>query len=426
MTGRLDRAASATAVLFIASMASFVQSFVLLKLVLLLLFVTMALLSAYQRGTLTVHPRLVAFYLSLATVGAVWSVMSLVRGGGHLTGVTDAVRLYVVWSMAYVVLYTLLRSTRSGGLRELHDAMVLAGLVIPVINLVGLFDSAMQMGLVGNDLRTELDMFIGFGDGYVQITSQNIGALFFVAPYLLALQFRVDAAGLNSRATKLALVLSLVIAALSGRRALWLVIAVTPALVFGLSVLTGGFSHLRRAGQRLLVAYLAAGALMTGVVVATPENTEGLGYLRHLKRAFSAQDERSIQRPYLVEAFKQAPYLGSGFGAPVAYVRTPERPWRYELTYHQLLFNLGIVGVALLVTLFASCALLVRGALSASVYGVAVPFALLVGFTSLLVGAVSNPYTGSFDYLFFVGLLPFLATFTDGYPLMVSRTAVVR
>ena len=41
--------------------------------------------------------------------------------------------------------------------------------------------------------------------------------------------------------------------------------------------------------------------------------------------------------------------------------------------------------------------------------------ALLVAFCSLLIGAYSNRYFGSFDLLFFAGLLPYLATFNHGF-----------
>jgi O-antigen ligase len=101
----------------------------------------------------------------------------------------------------------------------------------------------------------------------------------------------------------------------------------------------------------------------------------------------ASQDERNIQKRFLVEAFAERPLMGAGFGSTARYLRSYERPWTScELTYHQMLFNLGIVGTA-----------------------------LLAAFCSLLLGAYSNRYFGSFDLLFFAGLLPFLATFTGGF-----------
>jgi hypothetical protein len=137
--------------------------------------------------------------------------------------------------------------------------------------------------------------------------------------------------------------------------------------------------------------------------------------IRYLKAAFSAQDERTIQRGYLFDGFAESPVLGSGFGAYAGYLRNEERPWTYELTYHQMLFNVGVVGVGFLGALFSLCLVLVIRLLRRFKDGSAIPFGLLVGFCSLLIGAYSNPYFASFDFLFFVGLLPYLSTFQLGF-----------
>jgi hypothetical protein len=47
--------------------------------------------------------------------------------------------------------------------------------------------------------------------------------------------------------------------------------------------------------------------------------------------------------------------------------------------------------------------------------GSAIPFGLIIGLISLLIGSSSNPYLGSFDLLFFVGVLPYLSTFRRGF-----------
>lgn len=414
-TARLEMLVSATAVLFIASMAALIQSFVLVKLSLLSLFLLASLALMIRRGTLLQHRRLIAFYLAIAILGTIWAVVGMFRGANHVTGILDAVRLYVVWSMAFLLLYTLLRATRSGGLRELHLALVVAGIVISLINLFGLLDMLLGLGVVTEAVRKELDMYIGIHTGYVQITSQNIGALFLIVPYLVALQFRTDAAPMNTRLARLSLLLCLLLTALSGRRALWLTVALTPAIVFAMSIMTGGFGFIGRWSRRALLAYGVAGAVATALLFA-PADVPVPGYMVHLRSAFSAQDERVVQRPSLMRGFSEASFVGTGFGAAASYVRTPERPWRYELTYHQMLFNLGLTGFALLAGLF--CWYLVLDVLALrSGRGVTnVPFALLVAVSSLLMGAVSNPYTGSFDFLFFVGLLPFLSTFPHGYP----------
>jgi O-antigen ligase len=258
-------------------------------------------------------------------------------------------------------------------------------------------------------------MQIGIMDGFVQITSQNIGAMFLVAPYLLSLQFRADAGKSNSMLTKLALVMSLIFVAVSGRRALWLVVALTPFTILMLSRLTGSHSLMKAGGRRILLGCAAAGVVGLSALFILPESALDIGAIGHLRQAFSSEDERTIQGPYLIRAFMESPVLGSGFGGYVDYRRSERRPWTYELTYQKLLFNMGIVGTAYLLSLFSLYFLHVIRVLRRFKDGSAIPFGLLVAFCSLLVGACSDPYFGSFDFLFFAGLLPCLSTFQCGF-----------
>lgn len=404
------------AVVALAAMATLIQAYVLMKLVLLALFVGTAAAGAVAAGRLVTYPRLILFYAVLAMAGLAWGIVGLFHHANQETGVTDAIRLYVAWSAAFVVLYTLLRVDPTGGLRPLHRAMVAAGIAIASLNIFGLADQVLGWGLMPDHVRVALDQFIGIHEGYVQITSQNIAAMFLIVPYLAAVTMRADASWANTRWTRLSLALSLLLAALSGRRALWLATALLPYTVLGLALASRSLGRLRPWARRGLVSYCAIGVLGAGVVALAPEQMPSVPTVEHVKAAFSAQDERSIQKPWLIEGFAESPWIGAGFGSAVRYLRDYGRPWTgYELTYFQMLFNLGMLGTALLVGLVVAYAWRVIATMRRRPEGSAVPFALLVAFASLLLGAYSNRYFGSFDLLFFVGFLPFLATFEDGY-----------
>ena len=401
------------AVMFIVSMAVFVHSFLVIKLVFLTLFLVTSIVDLVRGKTVLVYPRLVWFYLTLAVAGIIWSMVGLFHSGNFRVGVVEAFRIYSVWSLAFLVLYSLFRSGPSLGL--LHTSMVWAGIVICMINFVGLYDQISGMGLIPPDILDQLELRIGLNEGYIRITSSNIGILFLVVPYLLSLQFRADAGHANSPLAKLSLVLCLILAAVSGRRALWLVVALTPFTVFLLSLLTHGRDRLGARGRRMLMAYWAAGAVGVAVVSARSTSLQEVGFVRHLLSAFSPEDERSRQQAYLLDGFAWSPVLGSGFGAYAGYLRSDERPWTYELTYQQMLFNIGVVGVAVLGSLLGYYLVLVLQLLRQVRESSAIPFALLVAFCSLLLGSYTNPYMRSFDFLFFVGILPYLSTFQHGF-----------
>jgi len=177
---------------------------------------------AFGRTLFVVRRRLVFFYLCIGEAGVVWAFVGLLHHGNYDQGVLEALRLYVLWSSAFVVLYTLLRAEPS--VRIFHTAIVTAGILIPLINFVGVFDQFRDMGLISEGVRQQLNMRIGFGDGYMQITSHNIDVMFLIAPYLLSLQFRADNGKSNSMLTKVALALSLILGAVSCRRGLWIVV----------------------------------------------------------------------------------------------------------------------------------------------------------------------------------------------------------
>ncbi|HXT71668.1 MAG TPA: hypothetical protein VN700_18060 [Vicinamibacterales bacterium] len=412
---RLEKLVAALpAVLFIASVGTFVQSYLFIKLACLALFLIGSAVVRVRQNDIEIYPRIAWFFLVLCGVGILAAIVGY-SNGNSTVAVAEGLRLRVAWSLAFIIIFTLIRSDNSIG--SFHSALVLAGILISVINIIGVVDAA-SLRLIPSTVRKELEMFVGFHDGYTQITSNNIGTLFLIAPYLVSLQFRADAAGVRSGWTNVALVLCLVVAAMSGRRGLWVVLTLTPILVLGLSILTRSVGSLRPVARRLLVAYTLAAVIGGGLFAFTSIGLGPVGELGAVARfrsAFSSQDIRAIQRRYLLDAFMASPWVGSGFGGYAGYLRNAERPWSYELTYHQMLFNIGIVGTTALVLVFGVYLIRVVRLLTAFRTESAIPFCLLIGLVGLCMGAYSNPYLGSFDYLFFVGLLPYLSTFGRGF-----------
>ena len=400
-------------VLFIASMATLVQSFVAIKLILLTLFLIAAVVEGAFRRTIRVYPRLICFYLTIGIAGIVWAFVGLLNPGSYFEGVTDALRLYTIWSAAYVLIYTLLRSQLS--LQHIHRAFVVAGILISLINVAGVLDQVGELNIFSDSVREELNMKIGILDGYIQITSKNIGPLFFVVPYLISLQVRTDFIESKSLWTKLSLVLSLITTVISGRRALFLVVALTPCLILVISALIGNFGLIKAGVRRIFLGYTILLAVGIGIISVQPKFAPDSLYVQYFEEAFSTTDERTIQKPYLIEGFMRSPIIGLGFGAAVGYQRNAERPWIYELTYYQLLLNAGLLGAATMGALLLVYAAIIMRIFRLYKPGSAIPFGLAVGVVGLLLGAISNPYLGSFDLLFFIGLLPYLSTFRRGF-----------
>jgi hypothetical protein len=289
-----------------------------------------------------------------------------------------------------------------------------------LINIVTLFDRIGGVGIVPGRLQEELAITIGVGHGYMQFSSSNIISMFVIAPYLLCLQFRADADGPNSLLTKVSLIMSLVFVALSGRRTLWLAVVLTPCMILFLSSVTGNVRLMKAGVRRMLFVCVTLTVLGLGSLIVTSGSGEEAAAIKGIQQALSSEDERTYQAPYLIDGYLQSPVFGAGFGANAGIVRSEESPWMYELTYHQLLFNIGSFGVAVLGTLMslylAKVILLLRQFKDQS----AVPFALVIALLCLLLGAYSNPYLAGFDSIFFVGMLPYLSTFRCGFTSSIS------
>lgn len=396
----------ASTVLFLVSITSFPNSFTSLRVVFLLLFLATHLYDCLKRSRLVVYPKLVNFYILFSIAAVLWSLIGLVKGG-EIAAVFECVKLYIAWSMVFVLVFTLLINGEEADL--LHTSIVLSGILISIVNFAALYDYFNNLWFVTEGMREEIALGFSIHEGYVRMDSVNTAMLFIIVPYLITLQFRRDAARKNTALAKLSLVLCLSLAILSGRRALWLCTAFTPLIIGILGFLSGGFKVMKSGGKLVLALYAFLFVFSLVYIMASPPMTTDVGFIDHIESAFSSEDERTIQSGYLIRSFLESPYLGTGFGAYGGYVRS-EDPWKYEMTYHKMLFNLGILGVTFLSALISVYFYRLVSAMRSRERDTFIPFGILVSWLSLLIGAYSNPYFGSFGFMFYFGMLPYLST----------------
>ncbi len=173
---------------------------------------------------------------------------------------------------------------------------------------------------------------------------------------------------------------------LSHTRGIWLGMSIVCAGVL-LAVLWSDFD----AGRRRLVLRATAGLAVLGVVVGVAMLFGTLPRPSFL--ADNSAGQREQQAPKLWHAFKQNPVFGDGLGAVVhpRFVRDPAAPWSYELTYLQLLFQMGVLG--LLAVLALPLAAVRRGLRDATTGALrAPPLAGAMAILGILVASATNPY----------------------------------
>ncbi|MGH2839685.1 MAG: O-antigen ligase family protein [Solirubrobacteraceae bacterium] len=134
--------------------------------------------------------------------------------------------------------------------------------------------------------------------------------------------------------------------------------------------------------------------LIAGLLFFTSIDPRATAFLKGDRTDLSIQ-QRVQQAPQLLDAWKERPLLGSGLGAtlPSGYVRSAAQPFSFELTYHAILFQNGIIGLALILgvpLLAALRAVRAMGRLPRDERALAAGG--VGGISGLVVAGATNPY----------------------------------
>lgn len=317
-------------------------------------------------------------------IPVLWSLLA----AAHRIGDDPAGLHTLTWTMqeasrfTYLLLYFPLLDAR-----RLYGSRGVDVWLFPILALCGvtilLFLSHYLVGEPGNTPSFLIFKGVfGYNPGGFRVFIGN-QVLFVVATALLLAEVASQGPS-RIRTGGLALLIACIY--LSHTRGIWLGTSIVCAGVL-LATLWGEVD----ARRRRLILRAASGAAILAVLL-------GVCMLFGIVPRPSFLDDtsaglRETQAPKLWDAFKQNPVLGDGLGAVVRprYVRDPAAPWSYELTYLQLLFQMGVVG--LLAVLALPLAVVRRGLREATAGELrALPLAGAMAILGILVASATNPY----------------------------------
>ncbi|WP_104131993.1 hypothetical protein [Cryobacterium sp. M91] len=200
--------------------------------------------------------------------------------------------------------------------------------------------------------------------------------------------------------------IALAAAMVSSRSAIMIVMVLTPLIVLMVHVyLRAGPRVSATVRPRTAAIALFSGAILVGAIAVFAPAIDFFAPLKTTLRSISSfftgtsaslnADEsiRTDEASQLTQAWTVSPIFGSGFGTQIpGYARTSERPWVLELQYHLLAFNVGLVGLLLLVMTLAVGFLLIRRSVAHSLRFKPTVIVFLSTSIAMLVGNATNPY----------------------------------
>ena len=237
---------------------------------------------------------------------------------------------------------------------------------------------------------------INYNFGYINFFTPSISSLIFLIPYVISmLMNRKDFRKYNLIYLLLVLLLGIFIVFIVGRRALIFVVIVAPIISIAWSLVA---SMNKKITSQVFIFFLFLLIIIAGYFLIANYSTVGLRIQNytHLDKGIRYDEFLS-----LIHGWEQHPFLGSGLGVNASVVRSSVSG-SYELTYIAQLFQTGLIGVGLYMSLvlwiFYKLIKIARSNKACAAHIVA----LLTGMTCMFIANSTNPYIGNFDGLWII------------------------
>lgn len=346
------------------------------------------------------------WFAILLLYGTIWSFLGVLRGN---LGALDCFRLNVIWPILFLIYVLYIDSYDK--FETLIKTMVWATIAISVYNISMLLSVINLIPDINSYLKidNELSSGVGVYSGFTQLNSINIGSLAFLAPFVLVLL--IMNVSTYCRISKVTLassvVLSIITIFISGRRVLLFEMLATSFLVIVLNYLYNVSESRKLIMKNIIKFYIVIllAIVSSGVALLNYLNWDANQFGDRFFNAFESGNVRHMEIVALFNGFSEHPIMGVGFGKGVSdYVASYERPWTYEVSYSVILYATGILGsgVYLWCIGYIYYYLVISLKLKPSKIGITI--AMLVSFTCFLIANATNPYLGSYDFMWMLFL----------------------
>lgn len=353
--------------------------------------------------TWRVHRDIFVIWFLTMIVGLIavfWGVINSAPGAFKVASV------YLIWPTLYLLFIGLAHDPKV--IKYIESALLLGVGLATVMALVVMF-----AGLVGQSssvfpLLESQGAAFGSYDGYIEFRTYGLTTVMYGFPFVLSfiLVRRGELRGIRKIVIYF-LLFAIVLSLLgSGRRGFWLVILLTPFIIFPFLQLSPCRLKARSLFLLVLKSGLVASLAIPGIIAAL--GLDPVAVINNFIAAFQGQEASSgvrfLQAASLWQKFTESPLIGHGLGNTVDVVRSHDTPWAYELSYLALLMQVGMVGFfvyfgAVVWVVLKGVELSRKNAEFAKLF---IP--LNAALCAFLIINATNPYLAKFDYLWVIFL----------------------
>ncbi len=367
----------------------------------LLFFVLVKILYQQRSGIRLAQP-IVEITSACVLVSLLWMAWG---AANNAPGALQVGSVFVVWPILYMILIGLMSNLKQ--LQPFLTTIVIATFGVELLCIGILLESS---GIINIDLISRLEPLNAavnlLYEGNAQFNISSMSTFAFGLPFLVAKILYARKLSRWSLFEIFVLLLGVVIILFSGKRAFWIIVAISPIVFVSFAKIIGEKIALQRILPLIFVSVAGVGLAFAvyDFKVATMVDIFVQGFQFGDPNNVSAY-RRAEQFDALVKGWEENPLFGAGHGAAAEDKKGElTEAFAYELGYIALLFQVGILGLAVYAVavgwLFAqSIRIMVRNFATRDAL-----LPLLTGTSCFLIANATNPYLNKFDYLWVIFL----------------------
>lgn len=273
------------------------------------------------------------WYYSFISLFLIYTLYSFFK---QTPGSFSYIKVYIIYSLFFLIVNYLFQGKEQ--LNMLMKILQVIHVTIIIIIIVSLFISIFHLHFF-YPICTFFDFKYGLHSGYIEISSNNIDALFFTTPFIFYnIFFNKKALFLNRY---MLFILTSIFFIISGRATFQILIMFSLSICIFLKYKL----ILKKLTKKKLLIFcsifilsLLSFLFFTGIGNMIVSEFQGL---------ISYGNPRNDQFFSLIRDFFSHPVIGNGLGYVSKVIRSLDMPWAYELTYLYLLSAMGIVGFSI-------------------------------------------------------------------------------